>query len=228
MGLGTASAWLRNGILAAGAILALDAAASTALSRFPALWSNLDPIYWRDVPHYHHELLPLLDRTIPWLGGPYRIVTNDWGFKDAAPRRLPAVRGPARRVLLMGDSFTEGIGVAWPDTFAGRLAAGLGPGIEVLNGAAFMYSPSIYDRKVADLLSRGLEVDEVICFIDISDPVDEALTYTLDPQGDVVTRVPTGWRQRIVTFLKGHFLSARLAMTVKRLVWPETDRKSVV
>lgn len=218
--------WLRNAILVAGAFIACDAVTSAVLSRFPALWSNLDPIYWRDTPPYHHELLPLLDRTIPWLAGPYHITSNDWGFKDAAPRHLPAKRGTARRILLMGDSFTEGIGIAWPETFAGRLAAALGPNTELLNGAAFMYSPSIYDRKVAALLDRDLDFDEVVCLIDISDPVDEVLTYTVNDAGEVVTRAPVGGRQRLVVFLKDHFLSARLAMTVKRLIWPETRQTS--
>lgn len=222
MNLGKTWTWVRNAALVTMAALGVDALGSAFLSRFPAIWSNLDPVYWHDVPHYHHELLPLLDRTIPWLGGPYHIVTNDWGFKDSTPRHLSATKGPGRRILLMGDSFTEGIGVAWSETFAGRLAHGLGPGTEVLNGAAFMYAPSIYDRKVAALLEQGLEFDEVVCFIDISDPVDEVVTYTLDGQGDVVTRTPPGPRQRIVMFLKDHFLSVRLAMTVKRLAWPET------
>lgn len=222
---GTAWRWLRNTALVAVAALGLDAAICSGLSRLPAVWSNLDPIYWRDLSPYHHELLPLLDRTIPWLGGPYRIVTNDWGFKDGAPRHLPARRVEGRRLLLMGDSFTEGIGVAWEQTFAGRLAGRLAPGTEVLNGAAFMYSPVIYDRKIADLLERGLEFDEVICFVDISDPVDEVVTYTLDAHGAVVTRTPPGLRQRLVVFLKDHFLSVRLAMTVKRLLWPEARRQ---
>lgn len=55
-------------------------------------------------------------------------------YRDRAVRHVP-LRSPAWRALVIGDSFTEGIGVACEDTSAGLAAAALAPsGIEVLLG----------------------------------------------------------------------------------------------
>lgn len=65
----------------------------------------------------------------------FRVVvhTNALGLRGAPadPRPPPGVR----RVLVVGDSFAFGWGVADAETFAARLDAALGPGVEVLNAA---------------------------------------------------------------------------------------------
>jgi hypothetical protein len=71
---------------------------------------------------YHHDLAPN---------------TNSLGFKDGSTRIVPLVRD-GRRVLLIGDSFTEGVGVPFDQTFAGLLyQAGLEgtKKVEFLNAA---------------------------------------------------------------------------------------------
>ena len=92
------------------------------------------------------------------------------------------------RVLLLGDSFTEGIGVQYHDTFAGILSDELRKDhIDVLNAAVASYSPAIYYRKTKYLIEEmGLRVDQVIVFIDISDIDDEARVYDFDPHGNVI------------------------------------------
>jgi hypothetical protein len=85
-----------------------------------------------------------------------------------------------RRILLFGDSFTEGTGLAFEDTFAGLLQA---DGMqwpdrtEFLNAGVLSYSPSLYYRKVKHLLERGLRFDELVVFSDVSDVYDEATHY---------------------------------------------------
>lgn len=138
-------------------------------------------------PVYHHGLAPLISQDHERWGPvayPYR--TNSLGFRDASCRQVEP-RSPRRRLLFMGDSFTEGVGVAWPESFVGRIDAALSPGgTEVLNAGVELYSPLIYYRKTQSLLEdTGLRFDEVLLFLDISDIQDE-VTYAVDGQGRVV------------------------------------------
>jgi len=147
-------------------------------------------------PIYHHGFRPLMDtkqRFGPLL---YPIRTNALGMVDAAPRTVDPGGGGCR-LLLMGDSFTEGVGNAWPETFAGRLAAALAPaGVEVLNAGVVSYSPTVHRRKLAHLFEdRGLRVDSVLLFLDLSDIADEWEVYGLDAAGNVTARVPD-WLMR--------------------------------
>ena len=75
----------------------------------------------------------------------------------------------------MGDSFTEGGLLDYTDTFVGRIDSDLGEKkIEVLNAGVSSYSPIIYWRKIKYLIEdMKLKFDEVVVFIDISDPYDE-------------------------------------------------------
>jgi hypothetical protein len=109
----------------------------------------------------------------------YRFYTNSLGFRDAAVRQVP-LKSDTRRVLLMGDSFTEGMGVDFEDSFAGLLyragTAGSQP-VEFLDAGVASYSPVIYYQKIKYLLETGLKFDEVVVFSDLSDVQDEATTY---------------------------------------------------
>jgi hypothetical protein len=109
----------------------------------------------------------------------YRLITNSLGFKDASVRNVP-LKSASRRVLLIGDSFAEGIGMSFEDSFAGMLyRAGQerSEKIEFLNAGVVSYSPSIYYKKIKHLLESGLQFDEVVVFSDTSDVTDEATSY---------------------------------------------------
>jgi hypothetical protein len=109
----------------------------------------------------------------------YRLTTNSLGFKDASVRNVPQ-KSDSRRVLLIGDSFGEGIGMSFEDSFAGMLdRAGQqrSEKIEFLNASVASYSPSIYYKKIKYLLESGLQFDEVVLFSDTSDVTDEATSY---------------------------------------------------
>ena len=87
-----------------------------------------------------------------------------------------------RRIVFIGDSFTEGLGVAYQDTFVGRFANAF-PDLDVLNAAVVSYSPSIYYEKLNYFLAIGLRFDEAIVYIDLSDIQDEAVNYSYDEHG---------------------------------------------
>ncbi len=136
---------------------------------------------WPRYPHpvYHHALVPNFDGADLWGEEHYRFVTNSLGFRDARVRDVP-LKSSTRRILLIGGSFTEGTGLAFEETFAGRLqAAGMARSdkVEFLNAGVLSYSPSLYYKKVKFLIERGLRFDEVVVFSDVSDVYDEATHY---------------------------------------------------
>src|ERR1700710_382532 len=109
----------------------------------------------------------------------HRLTTDSMGFKDISVRNIP-LKSASHRVLLIGDSFAEGIGMSFEDSFAGLLYhAGQerSEKIEFLNASVASYSPSIYYKKVKNLLESGFQFDELIVFSDTSDVMDEATSY---------------------------------------------------
>jgi len=84
---------------------------------------------------------------------------------------------------MMGDSHTEGVDVAYEETFAGMVAAtGRKSGTEVLNAAVISYSPKIHFLKLKYLLEKkDLKIDEVFCLIDISDIQNELVYENYSP-----------------------------------------------
>jgi hypothetical protein len=138
---------------------------------------------------YHHDLRPrasVEDEVWGPRRSPYR--TNSLGFRDRAVREVP-LRGDRPRILFIGDSFTEGVGVTYEASFVGRVDAALAPrGVEVLNAGVISYCPIIYFRKVKHLLEDvGLRFDALVVYIDIGDIEDE-VTYKLDAEGNVRPR----------------------------------------
>jgi hypothetical protein len=135
---------------------------------------------------FHHGFQPLARVQDDWGGRltDYRI--NSLGLRDASAREVP-LRGDRRRLLFIGDSFTEGIGIAYDRTFVGRVARALEPrGIDVLNAGCASYSPIIEYRKVRWLLDQGFRFDDLAVFIDVGDIQDE-VTYLLDADGNVAS-----------------------------------------
>ena len=130
-------------------------------------------------PVFHHTLKPNFDGYNNWGDTRYRFYTNSLGFRDASVRDVPA-NSPVRRVLLMGDSFTEGLGVNFEDSFAGLLySAGMrrASKMEFLDAGVIAYSPVLYYQKIKFMIDNGLHFDEVIVFSDPSEVRDEAAEY---------------------------------------------------
>jgi hypothetical protein len=149
-------------------------------------------------PVYHHTLKPKFDgiraaiATAEWpyatanwpeIWGTkhYRVLTNSLGFRDALTRDVPLV-ADRKRIVFIGDSFTEGIGLPYEETFVGRFAIAF-PDLDVLNAGVEFYSPSVYYEKLKYFLDIGLKFDEAIVYIDISDIQNEATDYSYDEHG---------------------------------------------
>jgi len=141
-------------------------------------------------PVYHHDLVKNIDGyTAEWGKKNYQISTNSLGFKDISNRTIP-LTVKNKRILLIGDSFTEGMGVNFDKTFAGLLQKDLiHSNIEILNAAVSSYSPIIYYRKIKYLIETvGLKFDSVVVLLDLSDIEDEALGYQFDSHENVISQ----------------------------------------
>lgn len=130
---------------------------------------------------YSHTLRSNFDGEDWWGGKTYPLHTNALGFKDARSRPVPNV-ADRRRILFIGDSFTEAVGLPYEQTFVGRFAAAF-PQYDVLNAGVSSYAPSVYYAKTKALLESGLRFDELMVYLDISDVQDEAITYRADERG---------------------------------------------
>jgi hypothetical protein len=191
-------------------------------------------------PVYDHGLVADFDGFDFWGELRYHLMTNSLGFKDSSVRDVP-MKPTSRRILLIGDSFTEGIGLNFEDTFAGMLAnAGQqrSDRIEFLDAGVVSYSPSIYYKKIKYFLERGLQFDEVVLFSDPSDVTDEATSYFCiddDPKyrahcSPAEGSQQTGASKPDAEFFANHFaVTNRLRITIKRTMmsWLGNRRRAI-
>jgi len=142
-----------------------------------------------------------------WGGDSFELITNSLGFRDDRVREVPLAEAQPR-ILMLGDSFTEGK-LAWRDSYVGKIAAHF-PQYDFLNGGVGGYSPSNYLNTARMVLAKGVDFDEAIVFIDISDVHDEAAFYRdVDASGAVTgpererwnMSTYTSWRLRIANRL---------------------------
>ncbi len=134
-------------------------------------------------PFYHHGLKPNCQSSTTWNGTDYySFFTNSLGFRDAYVREIP-LSNDKRRILFIGDSHTEGVGVDYEKSFAGILQSRLDTSkAEILNAGVVGYSPKLYYLKVKYLIENmGLKFDELVVFIDISDIQNELVYKDFNP-----------------------------------------------
>jgi hypothetical protein len=131
--------------------------------------------------HYTHGLKPNFNGFDAWGSSKVPIFTNSLGFRDAAVRSVPTT-ADRKRVVFIGDSFTESLGVPYEQSFVGLFAQAF-PAIDVLNAGVSSYAPSVYYEKLKYFLDSGLTFDEAVVYIDISDIQDEAILYSYDKNG---------------------------------------------
>jgi hypothetical protein len=141
-------------------------------------------------PIFHHTLKENSRYTevgLPGRSEKKEIITNSLGFRDKSMRNVP-LESQNHRILFIGDSFTESILSKYEDSFVGIIDKELSKvNIEVLNAGVSSYSPIIYWRKIKYLIEDvGLNFDEVVVYIDISDAHDETRWYDLSYDNIVI------------------------------------------
>lgn len=185
-------------------------------------------------PVFDHGLAPKFDGYDVWGEARYRLLTNSLGFKDSSTRDVP-LKSATRRILLIGDSFAEGIGLPFELTFAGLLQAdgqARAAKVEFLDAGVASYSPSIYYKKIKALLDRGLQFDEVVLLSDSSDVEDEAGSYFCiddDPNYRQYCNTPPGAVPEPAIkrdFFIDHFVvTNRVRVAIKRWILTELGNK---
>lgn len=144
-------------------------------------------LFWRR--HYGDGFLTLVDhletyRRRPYLslerswgsGIPFMLYTNSLGWRDASPRTITKITSHRHRILVLGDSFVEGIGWNHTDTIPGtmeRLLQNQGYDAEVLNAGMSSFAPLPEYMRLKRFLDNGYRVDTVVILPDISDVPDE-------------------------------------------------------
>ena len=104
----------------------------------------------------------------------YKLCTDKNGFRTFCNNR--SNKSKKYNLALIGDSFTEGVGLSYENTFAGIITKKIGID-KVANLGVSSYSPSIYYLKLKDLINQNYKFKEVVIFVDQSDLVDEVLCY---------------------------------------------------
>lgn len=141
--------------------------------------------------YYHHGLLPNRKAVAEWYNISYPLYTNSLGFRDSGNTEVPLTTDK-NRILFLGDSHTEGVGVSFQDTFTGRLLEVVDSSRqEILNAAAVSYSPRIHYLKAKYLLEEvGLKFDELFVFLDMSDIQNEIVYENYQPEDpDIINRL---------------------------------------
>jgi hypothetical protein len=192
-------------VLALAAFFTLDYVRSAVIRH--RINGKLQDCNVRD-PIRHHAFKANCDAVYRWGGDSYQFSTNSLGFRDERVRDVP-ISDPKPRILMLGDSMTEGK-LAWHSSYVGRIADRF-PQYDFLNGGVASYSPSNYFNVTRMVLNRGIDIDEVIVFIDISDVQDEATYYhDKDDSGAVLgpnpERFHVSWGTHTRQGISGYFM----------------------
>ena len=131
---------------------------------------------------YHHTLKANTIAQSIWGNFNYTTCTDKFGFRISCQKSKN--KKNKKKIIIIGDSFTEGLGLNYSETFVGMFNKY--SEYEIINLGVTSYSPIIYWNKVKYFLNQGLEADHVIVFIDVSDVDDEANNYQKCSDSDYV------------------------------------------
>ena len=123
---------------------------------------------------YDHKLAKNFNDIVAWGDKRYKFCTDGNGFRVSCKDINRNIK--KFEIGFIGDSFTEGTGVDYENSFVGIIEKSL-PKKNIANLGVSSYSPSIYLTKLKRLLKTGYSFDEIIVFVDISDIVDDVLCY---------------------------------------------------
>ena len=144
--------------------------------------SDSSPAHRYFSKEFHHGFVPRVWGKEQY--GPFQATyfINSMGMRDENMRNV-STKVKGKRILLMGDSYIDGVGLPYEKTVAGQLGPAI-PGVEVLNGGVASYCPSLMRDRLRVWVDRQhLRFDLLVAFIDISD-LENELCYTKDLAGN--------------------------------------------
>lgn len=167
---------------------------------------------------------PNLNILSKWGNREYSLVTNSLGFRDRKARNIP-LESSEYRIVLMGDSFVDGVGYDYNHSFAGILDNLIQDAkITLLNAGVIDNSPRNYYYKTNYLLNTiQLKFDCMICFIDMSDIINEACAEikNIDDSVKKNIKLPANpHHASFIEWIRNHSLIIELIYQVKYMVSP--------
>ncbi|MDC2971156.1 hypothetical protein OAY09_02105 [Candidatus Pelagibacter sp.] len=159
--------------------------------------------------YYHHDFRPNASFVDQWGFNKVIINTNNLGFKDS---KIRDVIFKKKNILFIGDSFTEGVGLKFEDSYVGIISKKLkkkNQDIEVLNAAVQSYSPAIYLSKIYNILERKkMPITDIVIMVSGGDFHDDYFRYTgVDKNFIVMHEDPTNkYLIKLINFYKSHTL----------------------
>jgi len=128
----------------------------------------------------HHVYKKYLQKGLFWGDIKYTFCTDEHGFRSNCKNKSKSeIQNKKFDVGIIGDSFTEGMGVDYENTFAGIVARKL-PNKRIANLGVASHSPSLYYLRLNELIEANYTFNEIFVYVDISDIQDEAIRYKLD------------------------------------------------
>jgi lysophospholipase L1-like esterase len=186
-------------------------------------------------PETHHALAPNTRSRHRWEDSAVvPLFTNSLGLRDEAARRIDGPAGRPR-VLFLGDSFTEGVGVSFEQSFVGVLSARL-PAVEFFNGGVMSHAPTLEYRTLRRV-GPVLQPDLVVVLVDPSDVQDE-LYYeregVKDADGEIQRFRCPRWRSAVKRSALGRLVGDAVRRLLpglapatldesNRLAWADSD-----
>ena len=183
-------------------------------------WENFNnDVYWRIKSEiYHHDMLPDTDVYENWGDLRYKLVTNSLGFRDFQNTSVKKVTSSKKRLILIGDSFTEGVGLEYKDSLAGQITNYLKKEkkYEVLNSGVGSYSPTNYYYKTKHFIEQGYEFDKAIVFLDVTDSIDE-IKYSYDDKDQLILdfKKLKYKKKNFSKILENNFLSYKVLVRIR-------------
>ncbi|MCF8302741.1 MAG: SGNH/GDSL hydrolase family protein [Bacteroidales bacterium] len=136
---------------------------------------------------FHHGFKPDTKVQHAWANhNKYTFFVDSLGLKNAPGRHNDLTASNKRRIMFMGDSFVETIGMPYRDSFFGVLENKYisKANIDLINGGVASMSPKLYYLRLKYYLDyKGMDIDELFVFVDISDPQDEIMYKGFLPSG---------------------------------------------
>ena len=164
----------------------------------------LEKFYWKDkedfrVEHdiFHHTIKPNYNGPAYFGGKKYKFCSDASGFKSSC--KNVGVKTKNFDIVIIGDSFTEGLGIPYEKTFVGIIDEKL-KNKKIANLAVSGYSVSIYYIKIKEFLKKGYSFDEVIIYVDLNDIFNEASSYKIVNN----KVVPMGIKKQKVDYLENN------------------------
>ncbi len=213
--------WVGQGLVILAITLALDfALTNTLFTEMRDAVSKAESENWYtyiDSPPYDHDLIANKNTKRAWGRIVYRWLVDNHGFRTGPCAGTDADRDkPA--VFVIGDSFVEGMGADFEDSFPGLIACDAAKqGKAAWNLGVASYSPIIYHLKLRAAAEKlGLKPKSIYLFLDLSDIDDDANVYQVDASG-TVSKTPVhdkpfikGTPFDLGKFVLNHFSIARL------------------